>query len=137
MDHNKPFPFEVLALFTSHAHSPISRPTMFSSILTLFLALFLLPIALADQICGAVGTHDPSTTAFYMGNFFFKGLRMGSGQANVKAYNRELRDLIHMDRAKPSFLVSHRLPLDQAPEAYKNFDERHDGWTKVILKPNE
>ena len=72
-----------------------------------------------------------------IGNFFFKGLRMGSGQANVKAYNRELRDLIHADRAKPSFLVSHRLPLEQAPDAYKNFDNRTDGWTKVILKPNE
>ncbi|MBI0445108.1 glutathione-independent formaldehyde dehydrogenase [Deinococcus sp. DB0503] len=75
--------------------------------------------------------------AFDIGNFFFKGLRMGSGQANVKAYNRELRDLIHADRAKPSFLVSHRLPLEQAPDAYKNFDNRIDGWTKVILKPNE
>ncbi|MBC7051903.1 aldehyde dehydrogenase, partial [Salmonella enterica subsp. enterica serovar Enteritidis] len=72
--------------------------------------------------------------AFDMGEYFSKGLRMGSGQANVKAYNRELRDLIHLGRAKPSFVISHRLKLDQAPEAYEHFDKRENGWTKVVLK---
>jgi len=72
--------------------------------------------------------------AFDYGRFFAKGLRVGSGQANVKRYNRELRDLIHLGRAKPSFIVSHRLPLSDAPEAYEHFDARDDGWTKVILK---
>ena len=69
-----------------------------------------------------------------MGAFFAKGLSMGSGQCNVKAYNRKLRDLIEAGRAKPSFIVSHRLSLDQAPEAYERFDKREDGWTKVVLK---
>jgi glutathione-independent formaldehyde dehydrogenase len=73
--------------------------------------------------------------AFDMGLFFSKGLRMGSGQANVKAYNRYLRDLIAVGKAKPSFLVSHRLSLHEAPDAYKHFDAREDGWTKVVLKP--
>ncbi len=73
--------------------------------------------------------------AFDMGLFFQKGLRMGSGQANVKKYNRYLRDLIHAGRAKPSFIVSHRLPLDEAPNAYKHFDAREKGWTKVLLRP--
>ena len=72
--------------------------------------------------------------AFDVGTFFAKGLRMGSGQANVKAYNRELRDLIHQGRAKPSFVISHRLKLDQAPDAYAHFDARDPGWTKVVLK---
>ncbi|MFS8066453.1 MAG: glutathione-independent formaldehyde dehydrogenase [Byssovorax sp.] len=73
--------------------------------------------------------------AFDFGQFWFKGQRMATGQANVKAYNRQLRDLITAGRAQPSFIVSHELPLSQAPEAYKNFDERNDGWTKVVLKP--
>ena len=72
--------------------------------------------------------------AFDIGDFFSKGLRMGSGQANVKAYNRQLRDLIHVGRAKPSFVVSHRLRLDAAPDAYAHFDARDKGWTKVVLK---
>ena len=38
-------------------------------------------------------------------------------------------------KAEPSFIVSHELPLDQAPEAYEHFDNRDDGWTKVVLHP--
>jgi glutathione-independent formaldehyde dehydrogenase len=57
------------------------------------------------------------------------------GQCNVKAYNRKLRDLIEVGKAKPSFLISHELPLAEAPDAYKHFDDREEGWTKVILKP--
>jgi threonine dehydrogenase-like Zn-dependent dehydrogenase len=72
---------------------------------------------------------------FDMGLYWFKGQRIGSGQCNVKAYNRYLRDLISMNRAKPSFIVSHELPLTQAPEGYEHFDRRDDGWTKVCLKP--
>lgn len=75
--------------------------------------------------------------AFDWGLFWFKGQRVGTGQANVKAYNRYLRDLIHEGRAKPSFIVSHELSLDEAPDAYKHFDNREDGWTKVILKPGK
>ena len=57
------------------------------------------------------------------------------GQCNVKQYNAYLRDLIIAGRAKPSFVVSHQVPLDQAPEAYTKFDRREDGYTKVILQP--
>lgn len=69
------------------------------------------------------------------GKLFEKGLRLGTGQANVKKYNRYLRDLIRAGRAKPSFVVSHEVPLDQAPQAYEKFDKRIEGYTKVVLKP--
>jgi len=75
--------------------------------------------------------------AFDFGAFFTKGLSMGTGQANVKAYNRHLRNLIHTGRAKPSWIISHELSLDDAPDAYKHFDCREEGWTKVILHPNK
>lgn len=73
--------------------------------------------------------------AFDYGLFWFKGQRMGTGQCPVKAYNRYLRDLVHVGRAKPSVLVSHELPLDQAPAGYQHFDARDQGWTKVVLAP--
>ena len=73
--------------------------------------------------------------AFDFGNFWMKGQSMGTGQANVKAYNRLLSRLIERDKVKPSWIVSHELPLEQAPQAYQNFDQRKDGWTKVVLKP--
>ena len=46
-----------------------------------------------------------------------------------------LRDLIHYDKANPSIIISHELHLDEAPNAYKHFDNRDTGWTKVILHP--
>lgn len=73
--------------------------------------------------------------AFDFGQFWFKGQTMGTGQANVKAYNRRLSRLIEHDKVKPSWIVSHELPLEEAPDAYANFDERQSGWTKVVLKP--
>ncbi|MHB9007093.1 MAG: glutathione-independent formaldehyde dehydrogenase [Limisphaerales bacterium] len=73
--------------------------------------------------------------AFDFGLFWSKGQKVGTGQANVKAYNRYLCELIHAGRANPSWIVSHELALHEAPEAYKHFDARDEGWTKVILHP--
>jgi len=70
-----------------------------------------------------------------IGRMFEKGQQMGTGQCNVKRYNRQLRDMIIAGRAKPSFVVSHELPLDQAPQAYEKFDKRIEGYTKVVLHP--
>lgn len=58
-----------------------------------------------------------------------------TGQAPVKRYNRELRDLILSGRAKPSVIVSHEPGLGDAPDAYRHFDKREDGWTKVVRDP--
>jgi glutathione-independent formaldehyde dehydrogenase len=96
---------------------------------------------------GVVGVYmpqDPGATndmakqgriGFQYGTLFSKGQSMGTGQCPVMRYNRQLRDLITTGRAQPSFLVSHELPLDQAPDAYNRFDKREAGWTKVLLKP--
>jgi len=70
------------------------------------------------------------------GKLFEKGLFLGTGQCNVKAYNRQLRDLIISGRAKPSFVVSHEVDIDEAVDAYDKFDKRIDGYTKVLLHPN-
>ncbi|MET0136662.1 MAG: glutathione-independent formaldehyde dehydrogenase [Kibdelosporangium sp.] len=70
-----------------------------------------------------------------IGRMFEKGLGMGTGQCDVKRYNMELRDLITEGRAKPSFVVSHELPLSEAPTAYEKFDKRVEGYTKVVLHP--
>ena len=69
------------------------------------------------------------------GKLFEKGLRLGTGQCNVKRYNAYLRDLIIAGRAKPDFVVSHQVPLDEASDAYRRFDRREDGYIKVILNP--
>jgi len=107
----------------------------------------LVKVVRATGAIGVVGVYmpeDPGASndgardgrvGFDYGTFFTKGLRMGTGQCPVKAYNRELRDLILAGRARPSQIVSHHLSLDEAPEAYKKFDRREQGWTKVLLHP--
>ncbi|WP_028045822.1 glutathione-independent formaldehyde dehydrogenase [Cellulomonas sp. URHE0023] len=74
---------------------------------------------------------------FDYGTFFTKGQHMGTGQAPVMRYNRQLRDLIVAGRATPSFIVSHELGLDDAAHGYDQFDKRVDGWTKVLLHPGQ
>ncbi|MCU7826740.1 hypothetical protein [Kitasatospora sp. DSM 101779] len=72
---------------------------------------------------------------FGYGTFFTKGRRTGTGQCPVKRYNARLRDLIVAGRAEPSFLVSHELPLTEAPRGYRCFNHRDDGRTKILLRP--
>jgi glutathione-independent formaldehyde dehydrogenase len=72
---------------------------------------------------------------FDFGTLFQKGQRFGTGQCPVKRYNTALRDLIIAGQATPSLLVSHELPLAEAPDAYDKFDKRADGYTKVLLHP--
>jgi glutathione-independent formaldehyde dehydrogenase len=55
---------------------------------------------------------------------------MGSGQCSVKRCYRYLRNLVHAGKAQPSFIVSHRLALDEAPHPYHHLDACEDGWTK-------
>jgi glutathione-independent formaldehyde dehydrogenase len=107
----------------------------------------LVEVVRATGHIGVVGVYVPEDpgaanklakegrVAFNYGAAFEKGLSIASGQCPVKRYNRELRDLIIAGRATPSFIVSHELALDQAPDAYEQFDARHEGWTKVLLHP--
>ncbi|EFY86072.1 hypothetical protein MAC_07880 [Metarhizium acridum CQMa 102] len=61
------------------------------------------------------------------GKLFEKGLKLATGQCSVKAYNRYLRDLIIAGKAKPSFVVSHEITLDDVEVTYDRFDKRLEG----------
>jgi len=67
------------------------------------------------------------------GLLWTKGLSMQTGQASVKNYHAQLRDLIVGGKAKPSFIVSDRIGLDEAPDAYAGFDKR-DEVTKAVIR---
>ena len=66
---------------------------------------------------------------------FRKDITIGMGRDHDERYNAQLRDLIIAGRAKPSIVVSHRFPLEEAPDAFRRFDRREDGYIKVILDP--
>jgi glutathione-independent formaldehyde dehydrogenase len=69
------------------------------------------------------------------GTLFKKDVTVGMGRDHDERYNGRLRDLIVTGHARPSTIVSHRLPLAAAPDAYRRFDERRDGYLKVVLRP--
>jgi glutathione-independent formaldehyde dehydrogenase len=71
------------------------------------------------------------------GKLWEKGISVGTGQTPVRRYSLLLRDLIIAGRAKPSFIVSRRIPLSEAPDAYQKFDRREPGYTKVRIKPGQ
>ncbi len=71
---------------------------------------------------------------FNVGLAWNKGLTIGNGQAPVKKYNTQLRDLIVQGKAKPSFIVSHHIDIDEAPDAYEKFDTKVNGYTKIVIQ---
>jgi threonine dehydrogenase-like Zn-dependent dehydrogenase len=70
-----------------------------------------------------------------MGAFVNKGLTMKSGQTHVHRYLAPLVEKIESGQIDPSFVITHRLPLTDAPAAYKTFRDKEDGCIKVVLKP--
>jgi threonine dehydrogenase-like Zn-dependent dehydrogenase len=64
-----------------------------------------------------------------------KGLTIKSGQTHVQRYTKPLLDLISSGKIDPSFVITHELPLESAPQAYETFKQKEDGCIKVVLKP--
>jgi threonine dehydrogenase-like Zn-dependent dehydrogenase len=69
------------------------------------------------------------------GAAFAKGLTLRMGQTHVHRYLPTLLAFVEAGRVDPSFVVSHRLPLGHAPEAYRMFRDKTDDCTKVVLDP--
>jgi len=67
---------------------------------------------------------------FPLGKLFEKGISIGMGQTPVKKLHVFLRNIIFNGKAKPGFIVSDRIPIDKAPQAYSQFDKRDD-----VVKP--
>ena len=64
-----------------------------------------------------------------------KGLTIKTGQTHVQRYTEPLLKKIEGGEIDPSFIITHRLPLEEAPAAYKTFRDKEDGCIKVVLKP--
>ncbi len=81
-------------------------------------------------VYGGIGDKLP------IGAFMQKGLTLKTGQTHVQKYLPELLKLVLEGRIDTTDLISHRLPLEQAPDAYKNFHDNPNEWTKVVLQPH-
>ena len=70
-----------------------------------------------------------------MGAAFAKGLTFRMGQTHVHRYLHPLLQRIEKGEIDPSFVITHRLRLDDAPNAYKTFRDKQDDCIKVVMKP--
>ncbi|QXI65833.1 Formaldehyde dismutase (plasmid) [Paracoccus marcusii] len=80
------------------------------------------------------GVYGGFLDKFPLGALMEKGLQVKSGQTHVQRYSKKLLSLIEDGTLDTTFMISHRLPLEQAPVGYKNFKENQNDWTKVVLK---
>ncbi|RPF71652.1 zinc-dependent alcohol dehydrogenase [Aurantiacibacter spongiae] len=81
------------------------------------------------------GVYGGMTDKFPLGALMEKGLQVRTGQTHVQRYLGDLLSKIEDGTLDTTFLISHRLPLEEAATGYKNFREKQDSWTKVVLKP--
>ena len=81
------------------------------------------------------GVYGGLVDKFPIGAAFAKGLTLRLGQTHVQKYARALLARIEAGDIDPSFIVTHRLPLEEAPTGYAIFNNKEDGCIKVVLKP--
>ena len=81
------------------------------------------------------GVYGGFADKFPLGALMEKGLQLRTGQTHVQRYSQDLLRRIGEGEIDTTFLISHRLPLEEAPTGYANFRNRQNDWTKVVLKP--
>ena len=82
------------------------------------------------------GVYGGAADPMPMMQMFDKQIQLRMGQANVKRWVDDILPLlIDSDPLGVENFATHRLPLDQAPEAYEKFQKKQDGVVKVVLKP--
>jgi threonine dehydrogenase-like Zn-dependent dehydrogenase len=86
-------------------------------------------------IVSIMGVYGGFMDKFPIGSVMNRSLTLKTGQTHVHRYLRPLLQRIEDGEIDPSFVVSHHLPLDDAPNGYKMFKHKLDNCTKVVLKP--
>lgn len=69
------------------------------------------------------------------GAAFARGLTLRMGQTNVHRYLAPLLERIERGEIDPSRIITHRLPLEEAPRGYQVFRDKEEGCIKVVLAP--
>jgi threonine dehydrogenase-like Zn-dependent dehydrogenase len=82
-----------------------------------------------------IGVYAGFIDKFPMGSVMNRSLTIKTGQAHEQRYMRPLLELIESGEIDPSFVITHRLPLEEAPHGYDIFHQKVDNCIKVVLKP--
>jgi threonine dehydrogenase-like Zn-dependent dehydrogenase len=102
------------------------------------------PIALREAIMACrnggvvsvIGVYGGFIDKFPAGSLMNRSLTIRTGQCHVQRYLRPLLERIQKGEIDPSFVITHRLPLEKAPEGYAIFKEKQDDCIKIVLKPH-
>jgi threonine dehydrogenase-like Zn-dependent dehydrogenase len=102
------------------------------------------PIALREAIMACrnggtvsvIGVYGGFIDKFPAGSMMNRSLTIRTGQTHMQRYMRPLLERIQKGEIDPSFVITHRLPLDAAPEGYAMFRDKQDECIKVVLKPH-
>jgi threonine dehydrogenase-like Zn-dependent dehydrogenase len=101
------------------------------------------PIALREAIMACrngrtvsvIGVYGGFIDKFPMGSVMNRSLTIRTGQCHVQRYMRPLLERIQRGEIDPSFIITHRMRLDEAPEGYSTFLHKEDDCVKVVLTP--
>jgi len=99
------------------------------------------PIALREAIMACrnggtvsvIGVYGGFIDRFPMGSVMNRSLTIRTGQCHVQRYMRPLLERIQRGEIDPSFVITHRLPLEEAPQGYDMFLHKRDNCEKVVL----
>ena len=80
-----------------------------------------------------IGVYGGLMDKFPVGSWMNRSITLRTGQCHVQRYTRPLLQRIENGDIDPSFVISHRLPLDEAPQAYETFKHKLDDCVKVVL----
>jgi threonine dehydrogenase-like Zn-dependent dehydrogenase len=82
-----------------------------------------------------IGVYGGFVDKFPMGSLMNRSLTLRTGQCHVQRYMKPLLERIEKGEIDPSFVITHRLPLDEAPRGFDMFMNKEDDCLKVVLKP--
>jgi len=86
-------------------------------------------------VVSIMGAYGGFVDKFPIGALMQRGLSIRTGQCHVHRYMRPLLERVEKGEIDPSFVVTHRLSLDDAPQGYETFKNKEDDCVKVVLKP--
>jgi threonine dehydrogenase-like Zn-dependent dehydrogenase len=122
----------------AHGHGPLYAMDMVKQTLKMEMDR---PIALRQAIMACknggtvsvIGVYGGFIDQFPMGSFMNRSLTMRTGQCHVHRYLRPLLEHIEAGNIDPSFIITHRMKLDEAPQAFDMFMHKTDDCMKVVL----
>ena len=82
-----------------------------------------------------IGVYGGFIDKFPMGSVMNRSLTIKSGQAHVQRYMQPLLERIQRGDIDPSFIITHRMRLDDAPQGFSQFMQKEDECIKIVLKP--